>query len=156
MGSEEEVLQVLTRLGYTAEPTDPQKQEEWRQKEAESLYLLLTGMCILLCALALAGKNAHMEALQHRAEWIQMKYMGFTARQLRRILFLRRVLYTAGAMLAGCLIAMGISPFVDAEFRESSIFSSPPWVWTYCILLGIYAAHCLVLQRKKILVKAEG
>lgn len=151
MGREEKVLRELAKLGYMAEPTNPEQQEEWKRKDTEAAYLLLTGLLALLFAAAMGRKNMTIDELCHKDECMQLKYMGLQEKHIRSIGRKRSLLATMASMVVGSVIALAIPSFVEAEFREVSIFASPPCLWAYGIVAGGNLLLCLwtVKRREK-------
>ena len=144
-GTQERVAEQLMNLGIMAEIANPEQLAAWAEKETESLYLGLAGLAVLLCAYWMIATKAAVDWSRERPAYEALRYLGATAREVDRVIFLRQALGVAAGWLIGVAIAAAVPSFVVDEMGDGGVYAYALGLPAAALTLALNAILCLAL-----------
>lgn len=122
-GKQESVSKELENMGITATNTDDTLIEAWKTKTEQSFYLLFAGAVCMMTTAIIIWKNTDIDLMTHKNEYINLRYMTLSKRDILSYLTLRAAIIIVIGGLLGLVAALAFPWLLSTGFREDSIYA---------------------------------
>lgn len=143
-GYEKPVTNAIESMGGAVINSDAGRQIRWERINTEAIFLLISGLCVLVCSIMMLCALTDAELWRKKEHFDTLRLCGMSLKQIS----LQLTVVGAAEILAGLFIgtiAALVAPFFVPEEYEISVFKTllSPWAFTSVVVVFI-ACMCIV------------